>query len=130
MSTMTAICLGVFISVLLIIDPFSTNYIGFILFYISLFLALSGVFSLFGFFARFILFRQALVFRLVADAFRQAILLSLTLCAALFLLSRDLFNWLNFILLLGVAVILEYILLSGNRPRHYHTPAVDENNNN
>jgi len=127
MSTMTVICLGVFVSVLLIIDPFSTNYIGFILFYISLFLALSGVFSLLGFFARFILFRQALVFRLVADAFRQAILLSLTLCAALFLLSRDLFNWLNFILLLGVAVILEYILLSGNRPRRYRTPVIDEN---
>lgn len=125
---MTTICVGVFASVLFVIDPFSTNYVGFVLFYVSLFLSLSGVFSIFGFAARFIVFRQALAFRLVADAFRQAILLSLTLCAALFLLSKDLFNWINFILLLGAAAILEYILLSSH-PRRRHAPIENENNN-
>jgi hypothetical protein len=128
MSIMTAICVGVFASVLFTIDPFSTNYVGFILFYVSLFLSLSGIFAIFGFAIRFIIFRRTLVFYLVADAFRQAILLSLTLCTALFLLSKDLFNWLNFILLLIATAILEYILLSG-RPRRRHAPIENENNN-
>ena len=58
-----------------LVDPEVTNWIGFVLFYFSLFLSLLGTSALVGFFIR-ILMKQELVFRLVKDAFRQSFLFS------------------------------------------------------
>jgi len=90
------------------VDPFVTNWIGFILFYFSLFLSLLGTSALLGFFIRIIV-KQELVFKIVKDAFRQSFLFSFLIIASLFLLSRDLFSWLK---------ILEFFLLSYEQKQH------------
>lgn len=112
MSVITLICWSVFVFIINTINPFTTNSLGFILFYLSLFFALSGTVLLIGFLMRFIIFRQKLAFHLVKVAFRQSFLLSLFLCILLFLFSQALINWLNLLLLLTVFIILEVFFSS------------------
>lgn len=100
------------IYVLATIDPTSTNWLGFLLFYLSLFLALTGTASIIGFLVRFIALKHELVFRQVKDAFRQSFLFSLLIVAALYLLSQHLFSWLNAAFLVIALTLLEYFLIS------------------
>ncbi len=112
MSLITLICWFVFVFIISTINPLTTNSLGFILFYSSLFFALSGSVFLIGFLLRFIVFRQKLAFYYVKIAFRQSFLLALFLCVLLFLFAQALINWLNLILLLTVFIILEVFFSS------------------
>ena len=112
MISLTSVCWLLWLLILNIIDPEVTNWIGFSLFYSSLFLSILGAASIFGFVIRFIAMKQELVFRLVKDAFRQAFLFSFLVVACLLLMSRDLFSWLNMILLVFAISVFEFFLLS------------------
>lgn len=117
MSVLTAVCWGIFLFVANLIDPTATNWLGFMLFYFSLFIALSGVAALFGFLFRFVALKKELAFNLVKIAFRQSFLFALFLTIALFLKANHLFNGLNlFLLILGFS-ILELFLISYNHNR-------------
>ena len=89
-----------------------TNWLGLLLFYLSLFLAISGTAAIFGFTVRFVALRHELAFRSVIIAFRQSFLFAFLIVAVLFLLSRGLFTWLNLFLLIIGLTILEYFLIS------------------
>lgn len=117
MGTTTLICWGIFALMLNLIDPTSTNWLGFLLFYISLFLSLSGTAALLGFAIRFGLMRRELVFYAVSTAFRQSFLFALFITVALFMLSKNLFTWLNILLLLVVFTILELFVSSYKKNR-------------
>lgn len=117
MSVLTAVCWGIFLFVANLIDPTATNWLGFTLFYFSLFIALSGVAALFGFLIRFVALKKELAFNLVKVAFRQSFLFALFLTVALFLKANHLFNWLNLLLLILGFSILELFLISYNRNR-------------
>ncbi len=117
MGVMTAVCWGVFILMLNFIDPTVTNWLGFMLFYVALFLALSGTAALVGFIIRFVALRRELAFYAVATAFRQSFLFALFIVIALFLLSANLFTWLNLILLLIIFSILELFVASYKKSR-------------
>ncbi len=106
------ICWACWIFVIFIVNPEQTNWIGFLLFYLSLFLALIGTASILGFLIRFVILKQELVFRLVKDAFRQSFLFAFLIIASLYLLSHNLFSWTNlFFLVIGLSVF-EFFLLS------------------
>lgn len=113
----TAICWGAFLFVINTIDPFVTNWLGFVLFYSSLFLSLTGTFAILGFLLRFAALKQSLAFRLVADAFRQSFLLALMTTLSLLLQSLKLLSWVNFFLLIGGTAALEYFLIVRSRSR-------------
>lgn len=117
MSTLTLACWGIFFFVAGMIDPLVTNWLGFVLFYAALFLAVSGSAALFGFFIRFVVLKKELAFNLVKVAFRQSFLFSLFLLAALFLKANHLFNWLNLALLIMGFSILELFLISYKKSR-------------
>lgn len=108
----TLICWGVFVFVLKNINPNITNWLGFGMFYASLFLAVSGTASILGFLVRFWLLRQKLAFYTVKVAFRQAFLFGLLIVTTLILLSKDLFTWFNLILLILILSVLEFFLIS------------------
>jgi hypothetical protein len=112
MTITTVICWSIWISLLFTIDPYVTNWIGFSLFYISLFLALTGTAALIGFVIRFIALKQELAFRIVKEAFRQSFLFAALIVVSLLLLSHDLFSWLNLILLVVGLSVLEFFLIS------------------
>lgn len=117
MSVLTAVCWGIFLFVANLIDPTATNWVGFALFYFSLFIALSGVAALSGFLIRFVALKKELAFNLVKIAFRQSFLFALFLTVALFLRANHLFNWLNLLLLVLGFSILELFLISYNHNR-------------
>lgn len=108
----TAICWGIFLFVLLTINPEITNWLGFLLFYLSLFLSLSGTAAILGFVIRFVAMKKELVFRSVIIAFRQSFLFAFLIAVTLFLLSKNLFTWLNLFLLVIGLTVLEYFLIN------------------
>ena len=116
MSAMTAVCWTAWIFVLVIINPIITNWIGLLMFYSSLFLALVGTAALIGFVIRFVALKQDLAWRLVKEAFRQSFLFSILIVVSLLLLSKDLFSWLNLLFLILGLSILEFFLISYARP--------------
>lgn len=100
------------------VDPAETQAGVFAAFYASLFLALTGTLSLGGFGVRRLLFRnRVLAVRQVALSFRQAILLSGLVTAAMYLQARGLLNWLNAGLLIATLTLLEFFFISARQKR-------------
>ncbi|MBN2853963.1 hypothetical protein JXK06_00270 [Patescibacteria group bacterium] len=112
MSVLTVICWGVFVFIAGTINPFSTNWLGFLLFYISLGVALIGTSSILGLAFRFFFAKDEAVFNSVKNSFRQSFLFSLFIIALLILKSANYFSWLNLILLIIIFTILEIFLSS------------------
>jgi len=117
MSTLTVICWGIFIFVASLVNPEATNWLGYFLFYLSLFLSLSGTTALIGFVFRFVALKKELAFNLVKVAFRQSFLFSLFIVLLLILKSQHLFNWLNLFLLIIIFAVLELFLISYKKSR-------------
>ncbi len=117
MAALTAICWGIFFFVAGLVDPTATNWLGFLLFYLSLFASLSGIIALIGFFFRFVIKKKELAFNSVKVAFRQSFLFSLFIISLLVLKSIDLFNWLNLSLLVIIFSILELFLINYKKSR-------------
>ena len=112
MAVMTALCWLAWIYIIFTVNPEITNWIGFNLFYISLFLSMVGTAAIIGFVVRFVALKQALAWRLVKEAFRQSFLFSFLIVISFMLLSYDLFTWLNLgFLVIGLSV-LEFFMLS------------------
>lgn len=118
MSLATLVSWGAWNYVIWTINPEVTNWIGFALFYFSLFVALTGTAAIIGFIARFAGLKQELAFRSVKEAFRQSFLFSALIIASLILLSRGLFTWLNLFLLVIALSILEFFLISYKNSRN------------
>lgn len=108
----TVIAWLLWLFILFRVDPFATNWLGRGLFYLSLFVAIFGTMSLIGFVCRFSLIRQKLAHQAVLAAFRQAGLLAFGVVATLWLLSQQLFNWFNLLILAGGLAMLEFFMLS------------------
>ena len=108
----TVLCWLAWFYVVWAINPESTNWIGFSLFYVSLFLASTGTATLIGFMIRFVGLKQNLAFRSVKEAFRQSFLFSSLVIISLALQSKDLFTWLNLGLLVAGLSILEFFIIN------------------
>ena len=115
MTVATIFCWAAWIAVSWTINPEITNWLGFLLFYLSLFLALVGTAAILGFSLRFIGLRHQLASQSVKTAFRQAIFIAFLVVAVLFLLAQQLLTWLNLILLVAGLSFLEFFLLSYRR---------------
>jgi len=117
MSALTAVCWGIFLFVAGLVDPTATNWLGFLLFYLALFVSLSGTIALIGFLFRFVIMKKELAFNSVKVAFRQSFLFSLFIVILLVLKAAALFNWLNLLLLVVILSILELFLISYKNSR-------------
>ena len=118
MTALTLACFGIFFFVANTINPFSTNWVGYALFYFSLFLSLSGLATIIAFLIRFVALKKELAFNLVKVSFRQSFLFSLFCVIALFLKANDLFNWLNLVLLILIFSVLELFLINYKKSRN------------
>ncbi len=117
MAILSFLCWSLFIFVMKLINPTSTNWLGFVLFYLVLFVSLIGTSALIGFIIRFIALKKELAFNSVKLAFRQSFLFSLFIIIILVLASQHLFNWLNLLLLVIIFSILELFLISYKKNR-------------
>lgn len=94
------------------VDPTGAGLAGFALFYLTLFFALTCLFSLAGFFLRRRIFEDRIEFQQAEAAFRQGALLALTFVGLLLLQGQ---RWLNlysaFFFVLAVVGAEFYFLL-------------------
>jgi len=111
----TAICWSAWAVVINSINPETTNWIGFVLFYTSLFLSLVGTSTIIGFVIRFAALKQELVFRQVAIAFRQSFSFAALIVALLILQASHMLVWYNMIFLIIGLTVLEFFLISYKR---------------
>lgn len=108
MGVLTAVCWGIFLFVANMINPETTNWLGFLLFYAALFLSVAGSAALLGFVVRFKMLRHELAFRVVKLAFKQAFIFSLFIVVLFILLAQNIFTWLNLLLLIIIFGIWEF----------------------
>lgn len=97
------------------LNPGSAGTLGFIFFYLSLFLSVTGTLTVAGFAWRYVRHRDEVLFRHVSISFRQGALLGLLVIASLFLESKNLLSWWNLGLLVVGLTLLEFFWLSARR---------------
>jgi len=90
---LTLISLASLILILINIDPYNSTPLNFILFYLSFFIAVSGLFILSGFYLRKLIIKNKIIFRLLKTSFRQGILISLISTSFLLLQSFRTLTW-------------------------------------
>lgn len=108
----TIFCWAAFLLLIIYVDPEQASFIGFLSFYVSLFFALIGTFTLVGFYLRVWFSKNEVLFAHVTPSFRQAILLSIILIVSLILQSFRLLTWWDGALLVGSVVLLEFYFMS------------------
>jgi len=115
MLAVTAVCGGAFALVLFFINPKTTGALGFLLFYLSLFFALTGLLSLLGFYVRCVFTRKFQEFEQAQISFRQAAFFGIIVSVSLLLQSQQLLNWLNAVILVFLLTIIEFFIISLKR---------------
>lgn len=112
----TLLCWVAWGFVIINVDPFEVNALGFVFFYVSFFLALLGTISLIIFFVyRFFASRDLPLFRYVQISFRQALVISVFLVGFLYLQGRGYLNLWNGSLLGTIFVLFISFSLSVKR---------------
>jgi hypothetical protein len=83
-----------------------------IMFFLTLFLALTGTFTLLGYLTRFYIYKEELYFNHLGISIRQGILLSICSVTAIGFLSINVLRWWTALLLLSIIVMIEFYFLS------------------
>ena len=116
MSIGALICWLAWFFVLNNIDPNQAEFIGFLFFYSSLFLALAGTFSVIGFLIKKIVLKDdQIVFHHVKSTFRQGMLIAMVIVSGLILLQTKLLTWWNAILLALLFALIEGIIFTSRK---------------
>ncbi|MSR85239.1 hypothetical protein EXS71_02260 [Candidatus Uhrbacteria bacterium] len=114
----TLIAWGGWLFVLFTVDPQEAGFVGAILFYTTLFVALVGSMTTMGLLYRIILRkRQPVLAREVKIAFRHSIMLSVMGLLSLILSATGFLFWWNFLALVIIALAIEYGFLLVNESR-------------
>ena len=99
------------------IDPTQTSIIGFLFFYLTLFIAIVGTLAIIGSALRVLFKKPDVISRQVYVAFRHSILFSLLIIGALILVSFDVLRWWSIVLLIFVLTFVEIFFLTAKRAR-------------
>ena len=119
MSVATLLCWVAWLFVLFSIDPTESNAAGFFFFYLSLWLAIVGSFSVLGFLVRRAIIQDdEVVFRHVKQTFRQSVTIASLIILTLLFLAHKLLTWWNVILLVLVGLFIEGIIFTNRRYRN------------
>lgn len=100
------------VSVIRMIDPMSSGFIGYLFFYLILSFALIGTLAMIGLIARSALKPHEAVAKHAATSFRQSILLSFLAIGTLMLHSMSILNWWTALLFIGTLTVAEFFLIS------------------
>jgi hypothetical protein len=109
----TALSWAAVIMIVTMIDPTGSRWPVFLVFYVSLFLAVGGTFSVIGFLSRVAVLGQRLhLSRQVAVSFRQAVMVAVMTIALLLLQSKTMLTWWNAALIIGTLTLFESFFIS------------------
>ncbi len=98
------------------LDPNQAGPLGFILLFLSLFVAISGLTSILGYLIRRLLLPRTFATYLVRTSLRQGLIVSLFFLILLFLQLLRLYRWWIAIILLVLLLSLELVFSSYDRP--------------
>lgn len=120
--TLTSYLLGISISTILCwiawvltiinLDPNSAGNLGFLSFFVSLFFAIIGTFTIIGFYLRLWFSKNEYYYENITISFRQAILLAVALTGLLILQALRLLNIFDGILFVLSIILLEFCFLA------------------
>lgn len=108
----TAISISAWCIVMISIDPSTAGTLAFFVFYLTLGAGIAGIFTIGGTMIRARKYTEDTIHSAVARSFRQGILLSGLLLICLYLLSRNLFSSGTMLLLVVLAGLIEFLMLS------------------
>jgi len=115
----TALSCGAVVLIMTMVDPAGTQPLIFAVFFASLFLALTGTFSILGFISRIAVLGKGFhLSKQVAVSFRQAAILSLLVTLALFLQSKSMLTWWNATLAVALATVIESFFITTKKPEN------------
>lgn len=103
--------------VLLTLDPVSGGSVTLMLFYGSFFLALFGTATIAGFFLRYWLEKETVLFRQIAIALRHGTIVACGSSLALLLQGQRLLNIWSVVALVALAIVVELFFLAGQTKR-------------
>lgn len=112
MTFTTLICWIAWLVVLYYFNPDEAGFIGFLLFYLSLFFACLGTFSLLGFFVRVWFSKEQIIFRHLGVATRQSLWFSMLVLITLLLQAAGFLKWWSILFLVLFLLLLEFFFLS------------------
>lgn len=110
MTISTVFCWGAWLATLFGVNPYKADKFTFALFFVTLFFALVGTFTLIGFLIRIRVSEGQMVFSNVASSFRQAFFISLAAIGLLLLQTARVLTWWDGILLVAAILLLELYL--------------------
>ncbi len=102
-----AISLISLIFILIKVDPYNTTALVFVIFYLSFFIAVAGLFTLAGFYLRRLIVKNKIPFRLFKTSLRQGILISFILTGFLLLQSFRILKWWSGGIIVLVILVIE-----------------------
>ena len=101
-------------------DPEKIDVLGFGIFYLSLFLGLSGLFFSVSNWLKAKIFQKQLLYIRLKNSVRHSILFSILILGWAFLKSQHLLNWWNLILFILVLTGFEFFFISSQKTRHIY----------
>ena len=108
----TVIAWAMWGAVILNFDPFQTGFLGFAVFYLTLFLGLSGLIFLASTFLKAKLIKKQTPYQRLNVSLRHAVLFVFLLAVWAFLKSQGLLRWWNLLLLILILTTLEFFFIS------------------
>jgi len=98
--------------IVLKLSPYESAGLALMFFYITLMIALSCTFTVFGFYFRVWLFKNEIFYQHINIALRQGVFLSLIAIFCLVFQMIKVFSWWSGLLLVVIAVLLEFYFSS------------------
>jgi len=108
----TILCFVSWALIIIYVDPMTTNLMGIVLFYLSLFFFLASFFTLAGFYLRRKISKDKIEFAQTGEAFRQGVFFSLIFVGMLMLQSFGMLTlWNAGLFIMGIG-LLEFYFVS------------------
>ncbi len=110
--TSSIICWLAFVLTIFYISPENTKLLAISCFFISLFFALAGTFTIGGFYIRTLSSNNELYYSNINIAFREGFLLAFCFIGILILQSLHLLTWWNGTLFVAIIILVEFYFLT------------------
>ena len=110
--TSSVICWMALILTIFYINPENSQFLALSCFFVSLFFALAGTFTILGFYIRTLLSHNELYYANINISFRQGFLLALCLIGVLGLQALRLLTWWDGTLFVAILVLIEFYFLT------------------
>lgn len=117
---------SIWLAIIILLDPVQAGWLGFILFFLALFLAVASTAALIGYAARRLMAPEQLAAYAVRSALRQGALLALFLMLLLLLQLMRLYQWWLAVVAIVLFISVELMFLGYDRTTYRTNQIIEE----